>query len=140
MKFFKSSLLVLAGVMVPLGAFAQGVLEEITVTAQKREQSIQDVGIAINAFSGEQIKALGITNTVDITQQIPGLQVTTFSPNLTAFNIRGVSQNNFTDNLEAPIAVYIDGAYVSSMNAINGQLFDVKRVVTSKPVLANSAS
>ena len=132
MRFFKSSLLILAGVMVPLGAFAQGVLEEVIVTAQKREQSMQDVGIAINAFSGEQIKALGITNTVDITQQIPGLQVTTFSPNLTAFNIRGVSQNNFTDNLEAPIAVYIDGAYVASMNAISGQLFDVERVEALK--------
>ena len=116
----------------PLSVLAESVLEEITVTAQKREQNIQDVSIAINAFSGEQIKALGITNTVDITQQIPGLQVTTFSPNLTAFNIRGVSQNNFTDNLEAPIAVYIDGAYVASVNAINGQLFDVERVEALK--------
>ena len=71
----------------PLSVLAESVLEEITVTAQKREQNIQDVSIAINAFSGEQIKALGITNTVDITQQIPGLQVTTFSPNLTAFNL-----------------------------------------------------
>ncbi len=126
----RGALLVLC--FAPLSLMAESVLEEITVTAQKREQSIQDVGIAINAFSGEQIKALGITNTVDITQQIPGLQVTTFSPNLTAFNIRGVSQNNFTDNLEAPIAVYIDGAYVASMNAINGQLFDVERVEALK--------
>jgi len=47
---------------------------------------------------------------------------------LTTFNIRGVSQNNFTDNLEAPVAVYIDDAYVASMNGINGQMFDMERV------------
>ncbi len=105
-----------------------GVLDEITVTAQKREQNLQDVGISISAFSGEQMKALGVTNTVEITEQVPGLQMTTFSPNLTVFNVRGVSQNNFTDNLEAPVAVYIDDAYIASMNAINGQLFDVERV------------
>lgn len=120
------------GLIIPLLANGQSVLDEVVVTAQKREQNIQDVGIAINAFSGQQIKALGITNTVDITQQIPGLQLTTFSPNLTVFNIRGVSQNNFTDNLEAPVAVYIDDAYVASMNAINGQLFDVERVEVLK--------
>jgi iron complex outermembrane receptor protein len=51
-----------------------------------------------------------------------------WSPVLTVFNLRGVSQNSFTDNLEAPVAVYIDDAYVSSMNAISGQMFDMQRV------------
>ncbi len=123
-------LTVLAALFAALNAFAQGsgVLEEITVTAQKREQNMQDVGISVTAYSGDQMKALGVTNTVEITQQVPALQMIEFSPNLTVFNIRGVSQNNFTDNLEAPVAVYIDDAYLASMNGINGQLFDVERV------------
>jgi iron complex outermembrane receptor protein len=104
------------------------VLEEVVVTAQKREQNLQDVGVSVTAYSGSQLDALGFDNNVDITQQIPGMQLNTFSPSLTTFNIRGVSQNNFTDNLEAPIAVYIDDAYVSSMQAINGQMFDMNRV------------
>lgn len=104
------------------------VLEEILVTAQKREENLQDVGISITAFTGDQLKNLGITNTVDITQQVPALQLNTFAPSLTILNLRGISQNNFQDNLEAPVAVYIDGAYVASMNAISGALFDVKRV------------
>ena len=104
------------------------VLEEVMVTAQKREQNLQDVGISVTSYSGEQMKALGVTNTVEITEQVPGLQMVTFSPNLTIFNIRGVSQNNFTDNLEAPVAVYIDDVYMASMNGINAQLFDVDRV------------
>jgi len=104
------------------------VLEEITVTAQKREQNIQDVGISVTAFSGDQIRALGMTNTTEIIQQVPGLDMVAWSPTLTAFNIRGVSQNNFTDNLEGPVAVYVDDAYVASMNGINAQLFDMERV------------
>jgi iron complex outermembrane receptor protein len=104
------------------------VMEELVVTAQKREQNLQDVGVSVSAFSGDQMKALGVTNTVEITQQVPGLQVNTWSPTLTTFNLRGVSQNNFTDNLEAPVAVYSDDVYIGSMNAISGQLFDVERV------------
>ncbi|MBL1141104.1 MAG: TonB-dependent receptor [Proteobacteria bacterium] len=104
------------------------VIEEVVVTAQKREQNLQDVGISVTAFSGEQLDALGIDNAVDITQQIPGLQLNTFNPGLTTLNLRGISQNNFTDTLEAPIAVYVDGAYTASMNAISAQLFDMERV------------
>lgn len=104
------------------------VLEEIVVTAQKREQNMQDVGISVSAFSGKQMDALGVTNTTEIVQQIPSLSINAFSPNITTFNIRGVSQANFQDNLEAPIAVFVDDAYVSSMNAISGQLFDIQRV------------
>ncbi len=104
------------------------VLEEIMVTASKREQSMQDVGISVTSYSGDQMKALGVTNTVEITDQVPGLQMVTFSPHLTIFNIRGVSQNNFTDNLEAPVAVYVDDVYMASMNGINSQLFDIERV------------
>ncbi len=103
-------------------------LEEITVTAQKREQSMQDVGISVTSYSGDQMKALGVTNTVEISDQVPGLAMISFSPNLTVFNIRGVSQNNFTDNLEAPVAVYVDDVYMASMNGINAQLFDIDRV------------
>jgi iron complex outermembrane recepter protein len=107
---------------------AGSVLEEITVTAQKRSQNLQDVGLSITAFSGEQLEQLGIASTIDIAAQVPSLQYQSFSPSFTVFNIRGVSQNNFADNLEAPVAVYVDGAYVATLNGIGGQLFDTERV------------
>ncbi|MEM8500836.1 MAG: TonB-dependent receptor [Pseudomonadota bacterium] len=126
---FRAGKLAAAVAATSIGMSVQAsVLEEIVVTAQKREQNLQDVGISVTAFSGEQMKALGVTNTTEITEQIAGLQMTSFSPNLVTFNIRGVSQNNFTDNNEAPVAVYIDDSYVASMNAISGQLFDIERV------------
>ena len=115
----------------PISVLAQGnddVLEVITVTAQKRAQDQQDVGLAITTFSAEQLEALGLSNTMEIAAQVPGMQVQSFSPSFTIFNIRGVSQNSFADSLEAPVATYVDGAYVASINAIGGQLFDTERV------------
>jgi iron complex outermembrane receptor protein len=103
-------------------------LEEIVVTAQKREQNLQDVGISVAALGGDTLEQLGVSSTMDIVQHIAGLQLTTFTPAFVSFNLRGVSQNNFQDNLEAPVAVYMDEAYVASMNAIGGQVFDIKRV------------
>lgn len=105
-----------------------GVSNVIIVTANKRDQSLQKVPISVSAFSGEQITRLGITDTTQVTQQIPSLRVNAWSPNLTIFSLRGISQSNFTDNLEAPVAVYQDNAYIASMNAVSGQLFDIKRV------------
>lgn len=101
---------------------------DIIVTAQKRGESLQKVPISISAYSGEQLEQLGITNSTEITEQIPGLQLNAWSPNVTIFALRGISQNNFTDNLEAPVAVYVDNAYVGSINGISGQLFDTERV------------
>ena len=110
-------------------AYGQGkVLEEIIVTATKRAESVQDVAVSVSALSGDQIESLGLSDMQDVTQQIPNFQMNAWSPQLTIFNLRGVSQNNFVDNLEAPIAVYQDDAYIASINAISGQLFDVDRV------------
>jgi iron complex outermembrane receptor protein len=101
---------------------------DIVVTANKRSENVQKVPIAVTAFSGDQLKALGVTDTTQITQHVPGLQLNAWSPNITIFNLRGVSQNNFADYLESPVAVYVDDAYLGSMNGVSGQLFDIQRV------------
>ena len=100
-------------------------LEEVIVTASKREQSIQDVGISVTAFSGEQLEALNFDTSRELIQQVPGLQMNSFNPGFTAFNLRGISQNNFQDHLEAPVAVYVDDVYIASMSAVNMQMFDL---------------
>ena len=110
------------------GLVNAAVLEEVIVTAQKREQNLQDVGISVTAFTGEQLANLGVANTTDITQQVPGLQLFTYTPGVIVFNVRGVSQNNFIDTLEAPVAVYMDDAYIASLNGLGQQLFDMDRV------------
>jgi iron complex outermembrane recepter protein len=105
-------------------------LEEIVVTAQKREQNVQDVGISITATSGEELRRLGLTSTSELGAVTPGLMVWEFgnSPTVSVFTIRGVSQNDFADHNEVPNALYTDGAYVSFVGGIGSQMYDVERV------------
>lgn len=105
-----------------------GLESEIVVTAQKRAENVQSVPLSITAFGGETIDQLGFTETSQILTQVPGVKLSEFAPSVLIVNIRGISQNDFADHLEAPIAVYSDEAYVSSMGAISGQLFDIERV------------
>ncbi len=125
-SLFVFSLLLLG---VPILVSAQNILEEVTVTAQKREQGLQDVGIAITAFTGEQMRALGVEESFDIAAFSPGVHI---SGNLagqnTQFAIRGVTQNDFNDIIEAPTAVYLDEGYIAIAQAQTFAMFDVERV------------
>ncbi len=125
---FVSTMIISVPAAAKLNKENESAIEVIEVTATRRSQDSQTVGIALTALSDDMLEQLAIGNNEDISQQIPNLQLNTWSPNLTILNLRGVSQNNFTDNLEAPIAVYVDDAYIASLNAISGQLFDMKRV------------
>lgn len=115
--------------LLALQSSAQNVLEEVIVTAQKREQNIQDVGIAINAFTGDQMTALGFEESVDIASFSPGVHI---SGNLagqnTQFSVRAVTQNDFNDIIEAPTAVYLDEGYIPIAQAQTFTLFDIERV------------
>ena len=107
----------------------QTILDEVVVSAQKREQNIQDVGISIAAFTGEQIEALGVTSSFDIAAFTPGVHI---SGNLagqnTQFTIRGVTQNDFNDIVEAPNAAYLDEGYIAIAQAQTFGVYDIERV------------
>lgn len=128
MKASKSTIALAVAAAIGAGAAHADVLDEVVVTATKRQESIQDIPLSVSALSGDQIDALQLSDMTEITQQIPNLQLNSWSPQMTIFNIRGVSQNNFVDNLEAPIAVYQDDAYIASLNALSGQMFDMERI------------
>lgn len=110
-------------------AQTQSITDTITVTAQKREQNAQNVGIAISAYSGEQLQELGVEESFDIATFTPGVHI---SGNLagqnTQFTIRGVTQNDFNDIVEAPNAVYLDDGYIAVAQAQTFAAFDVDRV------------
>ncbi|MCR8922829.1 TonB-dependent receptor [Dasania sp. GY-MA-18] len=116
-----------AGMATQLNA---AILEEVVVTAQKREQNLQDVGVSVSAFTGKQTRALGWNNSEDIAAQTPGLVTASFAGDSTVsiFSVRGVGQNDFADHQEAPTAMYIDGVYIASTGAAGFQMFDVERV------------
>src|SRR5579884_2203837 len=78
-------------------------LAEIIVTAQRREQNLQDVGTSVTAFDGAALQQLGLKNVTDIAGQVPGLQYNQYGATVTIYNLRGVSQNDFSDHQEAPV-------------------------------------
>ncbi len=104
-------------------------LEAIVVTAQKREQDIQSVGISITAFGSEKLQQLGINATTELGSQTPGLMVADYNnPATTTFSVRGVSQIDFADHEESPVAVFVDGAYVPYLSGVGMSMFDLERV------------
>jgi iron complex outermembrane receptor protein len=103
-------------------------LEEITVTAQKKEQRLEDVGISITALSAADVQNNDIRVAEDIVKLVPSLQYNAFTPGAVVFDIRGVSQNDFGDQQEPPIAVYYDDSYASNLNLSSFPIFDLQRV------------
>jgi iron complex outermembrane receptor protein len=106
-------------------AVAQG---EIVVTAQRREQKLRDVGIAVTVVSAKDIRNLNITNATDVVRAIPNLKFNAYGSSQVVYNIRGVSQNDYGDQQEPPVAVYQDDSYTSSITAASFPVFDLARV------------
>jgi outer membrane receptor protein involved in Fe transport len=107
-------------------------LGEIVVTAQRREQSIQDVGVSVTALGSDDLRLLNITDTLKLGATIPGLQLNSSSGGsfVSLLTIRGVAQNDYSPHQESPNSMYIDDVYVSAPNAMGAQMFDVQRVET----------
>ena len=86
---------------------AAAALEEVIVTAQKREQKAQDVGIAMTVMNGDEIASLHYTNASDLAAQSPGVETRRQFPSAALrsnFFIRGVGSTDFNDATETPIA------------------------------------
>jgi iron complex outermembrane receptor protein len=126
--------LIVGGLLALAGAAAQAqVLEEVVVTAQKREQAVQDVSIAITAWTGEQIDKLGLESSSEIARVTSGVSIAATSAGQDAqFSIRGVTQTDFTDFVEPPNAVYVDEGYVPTTQGHRFGLFDIERVEVLK--------
>lgn len=100
---------------------------DIVVTAQRREQRLQDVGIAVTVLSSKQLQTLNINNATDVVRAIPNLRYNAYSSSQVVFNIRGVSQNDYGDQQEPPVAVYQDDSYASSITTASFPIFDLAR-------------
>lgn len=108
-------------------------LEEVVVTAQKREQSINEIGISINAFSGEEIRQNRIERMSDLGAYIPNVKMADARPGGNPkVVVRGVGVNDFLVSSNPSTAVYFDGVYSPSIGTISGQFFDLERIEVLK--------
>ena len=137
LKLFYRSILSAAFVLSIASAPAvhaeQMVIEEVIVTAQKREQSIQDVPISISAFDQQFLDDAGIDDVLELQFFVPGLTIlNNQTPAQTNINIRGVGTAGNSLSLESSVGLYIDGVYRSRQSSSIGDLVDVERVEVLK--------
>jgi iron complex outermembrane receptor protein len=104
--------------------------EDIIVTAQRREEALQDVPIAVSAFSAESLERKGIANTLSLIQYVPNM----FGSNNTglgsanAYYLRGLGNTETIATFDPPVGTYVDDIYLSRQNGNNFSFFDVERV------------
>jgi len=115
-------------------AEAADTVEEIVITTQKRAQNLQDVPISVTALTGDELAKLGITESVDIAAQTPGLKIgfPSGETNTPAIFLRGVGLNDYNANSNGSVGWYMDEVYISQVTAQNFQLFDLERVEVAR--------
>lgn len=109
-----------------------GGLEEILVTAERRQASINDVGMSITALDSDVLEATRVTSIDDLTRVVPGLTVSKSRSGLPIYTLRGIGFNVISSSSTSPVGTYVDqAAYVyPAMNA--GPFFDIERVEVLK--------
>ena len=107
-------------------------INELVVTAQKREESIQNVGLSIQAASGDKLQKLGITSTEDLQKIVPGFQSTPNYYGTNVFTIRGVGFQDTSLAGNPTVSVYLDEAPLPFSALTNGATLDLQRVEVLK--------
>jgi iron complex outermembrane recepter protein len=130
----RKHLAIIVSAAVAPAAIAQeetGPLETVVVTAQKREQNIYDVPVAISAFTAETIEKQGVTDLIDIGKFVPNLNVTGFSAGHTSSAnpfIRGIGLQDHLITTDPGVGVYVDGIYLGRQVGQNWNLTNIERV------------
>jgi outer membrane receptor protein involved in Fe transport len=123
-----------AAVLVVSNSFADDAgnndgLEPVVVTAQRKQESLQNVGIAISVLSGDSLLEKSVVSVNDLQNAVPSLQVEpAFGSSLPQFRIRGVGFLDYTSNNASPVGVSLDEVAFALPIQTQGQLFDLERV------------
>ena len=128
-----SALALTVGLFAPSHPARADGIETIVVTAQKKEEILQDVPISVGVLTSEAIEKQGIQNIDDFATKMPNVEaVLPFGPQEPQFSIRGVTETDFQPNQSSPIAMYVDGVFksVGALQAL--QLYDTERIEVSK--------
>ncbi len=130
----RAALMSLAGVatasLLPAsGALAQaGQLEEVIVTSNYREESLQDIPIAVTALSGDMMAQQDIFDLTGISQNTPNFSFTEFAPGQALPVLRGIGSADDGAGLDNSIAIFLDGVYIGRGAGSNFEMFDLERV------------
>lgn len=112
-------------------AQSQG-LQEIVVTAQRREESLQHAAIAVTAVSGDKLAQAGAVKVEDLTQLVPSLQVAAAAGPYPLFYMRGVGNFNGNALSDSALALNLDGVYLARPSSAAGMFYDISRLEVLK--------
>ena len=106
-------------------------LEEVTVTAQRREENLQKTPLAVVAISGEQLTRAGVNEAQDLNKLVPGLKIGQTGA-MTQFFVNGVGSGVANAYGDPTIAFNVDGIYIGRPTGVNGVFYDLSRVEVLK--------
>lgn len=121
--------LVSLALLMARGAVAQSALEEIIVTAQKREENLQDVSVSVTALSSKQMRDIGLKYSNDLSQFVPNVEIDRpFGGQTAKIHIRGSGSIDFHSNAQTTIGFYVDEVYLPNIYEHGVAFFDLERV------------
>ena len=105
-------------------------LDEITVTAQRRVESLQATPVSVSAFNAQKLEARGIENILDLGSHVPGLQIEPFPINIATLRIfiRGIGTLDAQFTQDPAIGIYLDGVYLGRMAGLSFDVADLERI------------
>lgn len=126
----KTPLISMCALLVSWPLLAAPVLEEVIVTAQKREESLQDTPIALDAFGEGRLEREGISGVGDLANNVPALTIEPFpiSNSTLRIYIRGIGLIDAQITQDPPVGVYVDGVYVARSNGLVSEVADLSRI------------
>ena len=126
-----SSCVLTAALLAPAAAFASDdtTLKEVVVTAQKRSEDVQRIGVAVTTARGEDLLTLRIQQPLDLTYVSPSLSTMNSTTDGTPlFLVRGVGLDDFNTNNSSGVGTYQDDVFASFPEFLTGALYDIERV------------
>ena len=136
--FFSCFVLFIASLMLSTASplFAQGdeefTLEEITVTAEKREAELQKIPMDIAVIRPDDMDRLNIHQVEDLDKMLPDMNITNFASGMLVISVRDVETGFWNPTTETTVAVHVDGVQLTRSMGLEGKMYDLERVETLK--------
>ncbi|HWU81366.1 MAG TPA: TonB-dependent receptor [Caulobacter sp.] len=103
-------------------------LDEVVVTAQRRSENLQKTPLTVSAVTGDKLESQGIKTVVDLSAQVPALQISSSGSGAAVVFLRGIGSTNTTEVGDPAVAYHIDGIYIARSTSVGALFYDVDRV------------
>lgn len=103
-------------------------LDEVVVTAQRRSENLQKTPLTVSAVTGDKLESQGIKTVVDLSAQVPALQISSSGSGAAVVFLRGIGSTNTTEVGDPAVAYHMDGIYIARSTSVGALFYDVDRV------------